>query len=80
MSEMYVVVAVTLVIALIALLVLGFLRAARELLSRSIYETPSCQDDAHLEQIQREPNHWQPGMLEYAGDPIRACLPNSRKS
>ena len=70
---MYLVATVTLVIALMALLILGFLRVARELLSRSIYETPSCQDEDNFEQIERESSHWQSGMVEYGGDPKRAC-------
>jgi uncharacterized protein YneF (UPF0154 family) len=37
---MYVIATVALVIALVVLLILGFLRVARELLSRSIYEVP----------------------------------------
>lgn len=55
---MYLVATVTLVIALMALLILGFLRVAHELLSRSIYETPSCQDEDNFEQIERESSHW----------------------
>jgi hypothetical protein len=65
---MYLVATVTLVMALMALLILGFLRLARELLSRSIYETPSCQDQNNSEQVERESSHWQPGMVEY-GEP-----------
>jgi hypothetical protein len=38
---MYVIATVTLVIALVFLLILGFLRVARELLSRGISEIPS---------------------------------------
>jgi hypothetical protein len=75
---MYLVAAVTLVIALMALLILGFLRVARELLSRSIYETPSCEDESNFEQIERESNQWRPGMVEYPGDRKRSCSPNSR--
>ena len=67
--EMYLVVTVTLGIALIALLILGIFRVARELLSRSIYETPSCQDGGYFEQIERESSHWRPGLVEYGGDP-----------
>jgi hypothetical protein len=67
---MYLVATVTFVIALMVLLILGFLRVARELLSRSIYETPSCPDENHFEQIERESSHWQPGMVEY-GEPAR---------
>ena len=74
---MYLVAAATLVIALLALLILGFLRVARELLSRDIYETPFCEDESNFEQIERESIHWQPGMVEYGGDAKRACLPNS---
>jgi hypothetical protein len=70
---MYLVATVTLVIALMVLLILGFLRVARELMSRSIYATPSCQDEDNLEQIERESSHWQPGMVEYGGDPKPAC-------
>jgi hypothetical protein len=73
---MYLVATVTLVIALMALLILGFLRVVRKLLSRSIYETPSCQDEGDFEQIESESNHWQPGMVEYRGDRKRACSPN----
>jgi hypothetical protein len=71
---MYLVATVTL--ALMALLILGFLRVARELLSRSIYETPSCQDEGNSEQVERESSHWMPGMVEYSGEPS-TCSPNS---
>ena len=67
--EMYLVATVTLVTALIALLILGFLRVARELLSRSIYEPPLCQDDRNVEPLEREPGHWTPGMMKYSGEP-----------
>jgi hypothetical protein len=77
---MYLVATVTLVIALMALLILGFLRVARELLSRSIYEAPSGLDDGNFEQIERESNHGQPGMVEYGGDIKRAYSPNSPES
>ena len=66
---------VALVTALVALLILGFLRVARELLSRSIYETPSCQDKRNFEQVERESGHWMPGMVEYGGEPS-TCSPN----
>jgi hypothetical protein len=73
---MHLVATVTLIItALMALLILGFLRVARELLSRSIYETPSCQDEGHFEQVEHESGHWMPGMVEYSGEP-NTCLPN----
>ena len=73
---MYLVATVTLVMALMALLILGFLRVARELLSRSIYETPSCQDEGNFEQVERESGHWMPAMVEYSGEP-NTCSPNS---
>jgi hypothetical protein len=41
---MYIIATVTLVIALLVLLILGFLRVARELLSRSICEVPSSHE------------------------------------
>jgi hypothetical protein len=74
--EMYLVATVTIVTALMALLILGFLRVARELLSRSIYETPSCQDEGNFEQVERESGHWMPGMVDYNGDP-NTCSPNA---
>jgi hypothetical protein len=77
---MYSVVTFTLVMALMALLILGFWRVARALLSRSIYQTPSCEDESSFEQIERESIHWTPGMAEYSGDTKRACSPNSRPS
>jgi hypothetical protein len=73
--EMYLVATVTLVTALMALLILGFLRVARELLSRSIYETPSCQDEGNFEQVERESGHWMPVMVESSGEP-NTCSPN----
>ena len=66
---------VALVTALMALLILGFLRVARELLSRSIYETPSCHDEGTFEQVEHEPGQWMPGMVEYNGEP-NTCFPN----
>jgi hypothetical protein len=66
---------VTLVMALVALLILGLLRVARELLSRSIYETPSRNDEGNFEQVEHEPGHWMPGMVEYNGEP-NTYLPN----
>jgi hypothetical protein len=71
---MYLVATVTLVTALIALLILGFLRVARELLSRSIYETPLCQDECNFEKLEREPGHWTPEMVEYNDEP-NTCSP-----
>jgi hypothetical protein len=70
---MYLVATVSLVIVLMALLILGFLCVALGLLSRSIYETPSCQHEDSFEQIERESSHWQPGMVDYDRDPKRAC-------
>ena len=72
---MYLVTTVTLVTALMALLILGFLRVARELLSRNINETPSCQDEGNIERVERESGHWMPGMVEYSGEP-NTCSPN----
>jgi hypothetical protein len=66
---MYLIATVTLVTALMALLILGFLRVARALLSRNIYETPLCQDEDNIEQAERESGHWMPGMVEYSGEP-----------
>jgi hypothetical protein len=74
---MYLVATVTLVTALVALLILGFLRVARELLSRSIYETTSCQDEHKFEQVERESGHWMPGMVGYGGEP-NMCSPNPK--
>ncbi len=73
--EMYLVATVTLVTALLALLIQGFLRVARELLSRSIYETPPCRDKGNFEQVERESGHWMPGMVEYGGEP-NTCSPS----
>jgi hypothetical protein len=61
---MIIVAIVTLVTALMALLILGFLRVARELLSRGINGTPSCQDEGDLEQVESESSHWMPGMVD----------------
>ena len=72
---MSLVAAVILVTALMALLILGLLRVARELLSRSIYETPSRQDEGNFEQVEHESGHWMPGMVEYSGEP-KTCSPN----
>ena len=66
---MSLVAAVILVTALMALLILGLMRVARELLSRSIYETPSRQDEGNFEQVEHESGHWMPGMIEYNGGP-----------
>jgi hypothetical protein len=74
--EMYLVATVTLVTALMALLILGFLRVARDLLSRGIYETPSCQENDNFEQVERASGHWMPGMVEYSGEP-NSCSPNN---
>jgi hypothetical protein len=74
--EMCLVTTVTLVTALMLLLILGFLRVARELLSRSIYETPSCQDVSNFERVGRESSHWMPGMMKYNGE-AGTCSPNS---
>jgi hypothetical protein len=73
---MYLVATVTLVTALLVLLILGFLRVARELLSRSIYEIPSCRDKGNFEQVERESGRWMPGMVEYGGKP-NTCSPNA---
>jgi hypothetical protein len=67
---------VILVTALMALLILGLLRVARELLSRSIYETPSRQDEGNFEQVEHESGHWMPGMVEYGEEP-NTYLPNN---
>ena len=72
---MYLVATVILVTALIALLILGFLRVARELLSRSIYETPLCQNEGDSEQVEHESSHWMPGVVDYHGEP-NTCSPN----
>jgi hypothetical protein len=50
---MRVVAAVALALALVLLLLLGFLRVARELLSRTIYELPSMDTDVSSEQRRR---------------------------
>jgi hypothetical protein len=47
---MYMIATVTLVIALVVLLILGFLRVARELLSRSICEVPASHDEVSFQQ------------------------------
>jgi hypothetical protein len=44
-------------------------------LSRSIYETPSCQHDPILKQIEPKSDCWKPGIIEYQCVPKRACLP-----
>jgi len=62
--------------ALVALLILGFLRVARELLSRNVYKTPSCHDEGNFKRIERESGHWMPGMVDYNGDP-NTCSPNA---
>jgi hypothetical protein len=72
---MYLVATVALVTTLMALLILGFLRVAGELLSRSIYETPSCQDEHNFERVERESHYWMPGMAEYSGEP-NTCSQN----
>jgi hypothetical protein len=77
--EMYLVATVTFVTALMSLLILGFLRVARELLSRSIYETPSWQDEGNSEQVERESRHWMPETVEYSGEPS-TCSPNNPMS
>jgi hypothetical protein len=73
---MYLVATVILVTALVALLILGFLRVARELLSRTIYETPSCQNEGNSEQVEHESSHWMPGVVDYHGEP-NTCSPNA---
>jgi uncharacterized protein YneF (UPF0154 family) len=62
---MYVVATLTLVIALVVLLILGFLRVARELLSRSIYEVPPLNREVRFQQIERDSGCQKPPMVEY---------------
>jgi hypothetical protein len=54
---MYIVATVTLVISLVVLLILGFLRVARELLSRSICEVPSSHEEVGFQQTTRRLTH-----------------------
>jgi hypothetical protein len=54
---MYLVVTVALVIGLMALLIMGFSSVAHDLLSRSIFEAPSCSNEVGFEQIAREFSH-----------------------
>lgn len=61
---MYLVATVTVAIALMVLLILGFLRVARELLSRTIYDLPSIPDDDDLAPIERGSSRGKPGMVE----------------
>jgi amino acid permease len=49
-SKMSLIATVMVVIALVVLLILGFLRVARELLSRSICEVPSSHDKESFRQ------------------------------
>jgi hypothetical protein len=65
---MYVIATVTLVIALVVLLILGFLRVARELLSRGISETPSPHE-VGFQQTERETGRRKLNIVEYGGDP-----------
>jgi hypothetical protein len=66
--EGYLIATVAFVMALMTLLILGFLRLDRELLSRSVHEIPLCRDQNNSEHVERESSHWQPGMVEY-GEP-----------
>jgi hypothetical protein len=45
------------IIGLAVLLLIGFLNVARDLLSRSIFESPSCTSEEHLERIAHESSH-----------------------
>jgi hypothetical protein len=73
---MHFVATVTLVTVLMALLILGLLRVARELLSRNVYKTPSCHDEGNFKRVERESGHWMPGMVDYDGEP-NTCSPNA---
>jgi hypothetical protein len=46
-----------LVIGLVILLLIGFLNVAQDLLSRGIFESPSCASEEHLERIAHESSH-----------------------
>jgi len=65
---MYVIATVTLVVALVVLLILGFLRVARELLSRGISEIPS-RHEVGFQQIERDSGRRKLNIAEYGGDP-----------
>jgi hypothetical protein len=54
---MYLVITVALVIGLMVLLIMGFSSVVHDLLSRSIFEAPSCSNEVRLEQIDREFGH-----------------------
>ena len=69
---MHIVATVTLAVALVLLLIRGFLRVARELLSRSICEVPSRADEVSFRQIERESGRRQPAMVEFGGDSIES--------
>ena len=45
------------VIVLVSLLLIGFLNVARDLLSRNVFEPPSCASEENLEQIAHESSH-----------------------
>jgi hypothetical protein len=66
---MYIFAMVTLAIALVVLLILGFLRVARELLSRSISEVPPCHDELSFQRIESESGRRKLNMVEYGDDP-----------
>jgi hypothetical protein len=63
---MYLVVTVALVIGLMALLIVGFLSVAHELLSRSIFEAHSRLNEGCFGQIGRESSHPKPRDQEIA--------------
>jgi hypothetical protein len=71
---MHIVATVTLAVALVLLLIRGFLRVARELLSRSICEVPSRADEVSFRQIERESGRRQPAMVEFGGDSIESRI------
>jgi hypothetical protein len=45
---------------LAVLLIMGFSRVAHDLLSRGIFEAPSCQNEEYLEQIDHDSGHLKP--------------------
>jgi hypothetical protein len=56
-----------LVIGLVVLLLIGFLNVARDLLSRSIFESPSCTSDEPLERIAYESSHVKSALSDAGG-------------
>jgi|HubBroStandDraft_6_1064221.scaffolds.fasta_scaffold1170448_2 hypothetical protein len=73
---MHIVATITVAVALVFLLLLGFLRVARELFARSVYAVPPPDGGVDVLQIERDSGRREPEIVEFDSDPIESLILN----